>query len=114
MLFLILISSQAQVRPAQQAVKQTIVNHLNVAIIFFINGCTIPTATLRDNLSRWKVHIFVQMQSYLLTSAIGFGVVSATAVNKTFMDQDLLVGMVVLGCLPTACVASLLSLAHDY
>ncbi|KAF2730464.1 sodium bile acid symporter family protein [Polyplosphaeria fusca] len=102
MLFLILIASQAQVPPQDQALKQTVINYLCVAIIFFINGCTIPTKILCDNLSRWKVHIFVQTQSYLLTSAISFGVASATAVNKTFMDADLLVGVIVLGCLPTA------------
>lgn len=99
---LIAISSQVQVPPSKQPLKQNIINHLNVAVIFFINGCTTPTPVLAENLSRWKVHIFVQMQSYLLTSAITFGVISATAVDKEFMDEYLLIGVLVLGCLPTA------------
>ncbi|EAW08584.1 bile acid:sodium symporter family protein [Aspergillus clavatus NRRL 1] len=99
---LIAFSSQVQVPRAHQELKQTMINYMSVAIIFLINGCTLPTTVLVENLGRWKIHIFVQVQCYLLTSATSYGVVSAAAANPRFMDPALLVGIVIMGCLPTA------------
>lgn len=99
---LIAFSSQVQVPLASQKMKQTVVDYLAVAVIFFINGCTLPTKVLVENLREWKMHIFVQVQCYLLTSSISYGVVSATATAHQFMDPALLVGIIILGCLPTA------------
>ncbi|KAE8146298.1 SBF-like CPA transporter family-domain-containing protein [Aspergillus avenaceus] len=99
---LIAFASQVQVPNAQQDIKQTVVGYLAVAIIFFINGCTLPTQVLLENLSRWKLHVFTQVQCYLLTSAISYGVVSACATNEHFMDPSLLVGIILVGSLPTA------------
>ncbi|KAE8352963.1 putative sodium bile acid cotransporter [Aspergillus coremiiformis] len=99
---LIVLASQVQVPRSHQQTKQTIVNYLTVAVIFFINGCTLPTQVLIENLSRWKMHIFAQVQCYLLTSSISYGVVSACAIGKHFMDPALLIGIIILGCLPTA------------
>ena len=101
---LILVSSQVQVPVAQQFEKENVINYLCVSLIFFINGVTLPTRTLIDNLSRWREHLFIQLQSYFMASAVTFGVVSAAASNKDFMDPSLLVGMIVLGCLPTTWV----------
>lgn len=99
---LIAIASQVQVPKSQQQLKQTVVNYLAVSVIFFINGCTLPTQVLIENLSRWKVHIFTQAQCYLLTSSISYGIVSACATDKDFMDPALLIGIIIVGCLPTA------------
>ncbi|KAB8258043.1 putative sodium bile acid cotransporter [Aspergillus pseudonomiae] len=99
---LIVFASQVQVPKPHQPLKQTVVNYVAVSIIFFINGCTLPTQVLVENLSRWKVHIFTQVQCYLLTSSISYGVVSACATDKHFMDPALLIGIIILGCLPTA------------
>jgi sodium/bile acid cotransporter 7 len=97
----IIIASQVQVPAAHQAKKETVVTYLSVSIVFFITGCTLPTRVLIDNYSKWKIHLFVQIQSFLMTSAIIFGIVSACATNRSFMDPGLLVGMIVGGCLPT-------------
>ncbi|KAF4206698.1 hypothetical protein CNMCM8927_004471 [Aspergillus lentulus] len=99
---LIAFASQIQVLQAHQELKQTVTNYLAVAVIFFINGCTLPTKVLVENLSRWRMHIFVQVQCYLLTSSTSYGVVSAAATNHQFMDPALLVGIIIIGCLPTA------------
>jgi sodium/bile acid cotransporter 7 len=56
---LIIISSQVQVPASQQSVKTEAVTYLCVAIIFLITGCTLPTQTLIDNYSKWKIHLFV-------------------------------------------------------
>lgn len=110
---LILISSQVQVASSQESLKGTVIDYLAVAIIFFINGCTLPTKVLLKSVLRWKVQIYSQLQSYLMTSAIVFGIVSACASNPDFMDPALLVGLIIWGCLPTtyANVTVLLPLA---
>jgi sodium/bile acid cotransporter 7 len=97
----ITIASQVQVPQAHQEIKETVTTYLMVSIIFFFTGCTLDTRVLIQNYSRWKVHIFVQVQCFLVTSALAFGVVSATATNKDFMDPGLLVGIIFLGCVAT-------------
>lgn len=98
---LIAFASQVQVPESQQELKTTIVTYLCVSIIFFLTGCTLPTRTLLDNYSRWKLHLFVQVQCFLMTSAIIFGVVSLCALNRDFMDPGLLIGMIFSGCIAT-------------
>ncbi|QDS77131.1 hypothetical protein FKW77_001135 [Venturia effusa] len=98
---LIAIASQVQVPVSQQELKTTVVTYLCVSIIFLMTGCTLPTRTLIENYSRWKIHLFVQVQCFLVTSAILFGVVSAVATNRNFMDPGLLVGLIFSGCIPT-------------
>ena len=99
--FLILIASQAQVPETQQQMKETVVTYLAVAVIFFITGCTVSTKVLLQNYSRWRLHVFSQIQSFLLTSAIIFGVVSACAAKPEFLDPGLMVGLIFTGCVPT-------------
>jgi sodium/bile acid cotransporter 7 len=101
MALLILIASQVQVPHSQQKTKSLVVSYLCVSIIFFLTGCTLKTQTLIDNYSRWKLHLFVQLQCFGLTSLIMFGFVSAAATNKNFMDPGLLVGMILTGCVAT-------------
>ncbi|KAI9755789.1 MAG: kinesin-like protein Klp5 [Chaenotheca gracillima] len=98
---LVAISSQVQVPASRQAEREVVVTYLCVALIFTITGCTLPTAVLIDNYKKWKVHLFVQAQSFLMTSAIIFAVVSLCATNPNFMDPGLLVGMIFTGCVPT-------------
>jgi len=96
-----LIASQVQVPASQQHVKETAVLYTAVSLIFFITGCTLPTKVLIENSYRWKLHLFVQLQCYLLTSAIIFGIVSLCATNRDFMDPALLIGLIFAGCVPT-------------
>lgn len=98
---LIAIASQVQVPDSHQELKTTVVTYLCVSIIFLMTGCTLPTRTLIENYSRWKIHLFVQVQCFLMTSAILFGVVSAAATNKDFMDPGLLIGELTLTSLET-------------
>jgi sodium/bile acid cotransporter 7 len=97
----ITIASQVQVPREHQKLKETLTTYLSVSIIFFITGCTLDTRVLIQNYSRWKVHLFVQGQCFLMTSAIAFGVVSATATKRDFVDPGLLVGLIFFGCVAT-------------
>ncbi|GAB1742371.1 hypothetical protein NU219Hw_g7921t1 [Hortaea werneckii] len=98
---LIAIASQIQVPRPHQSTKTTIINYLCVTLIFLVTGCTIDTQTLIRNYSKWRTHLYVQMACFLLTSAVVFGVVSAVATDRAFMDPGLLVGLIFLGCVPT-------------
>ncbi|KAF2110327.1 putative sodium bile acid cotransporter [Lophiotrema nucula] len=98
---LIIIASQVQVPRSQQQIKRTIITYLSVSVIFFINGCTLQTRVLIENYFRWKLHIFVQLQCFLLTSAATFAIVSLCATNRNFMDPWLLIGFLFIGSAPT-------------
>jgi sodium/bile acid cotransporter 7 len=98
---LIILSSQVQVPAVRQKTKETAVTYACVSLIFFITGCTLPTKVLMENYAKWKIHLFVQVQSYLMTSATTFAVVSICATNPNFMDPWLLIGLIFAGCVPT-------------
>ena len=98
---LILVSSQVQVPKSQQDKKEVVVTYLCVSVIFIVTGCTLPTKVLLANYGRWKIHLFVQIQCFLMTSAIVYAVVSLCATSTTFMDPGLLVGLIFMGCVPT-------------
>lgn len=98
---LILIASQTQVPSQQQQRKELVVIYLCVSVVFLITGLTLPTRVLLENYARWKIHVFVQGQSFLMTSAIVYAVVSLCATDRTFMDPGLLVGLIFTGCVPT-------------
>ncbi|KAE8372404.1 putative sodium bile acid cotransporter [Aspergillus bertholletiae] len=97
----ILIASQAPAPTQDQDLIETVISYLCVTIIFFITGCTLSTRALIENYSRWKVHLFVQIQCFLLTSASVYAVVSLCATDPTFMDEALLIGLLLMGCVPT-------------
>ncbi|KAL9114693.1 MAG: hypothetical protein Q9227_001371 [Pyrenula ochraceoflavens] len=97
----IIIASQVQVPATHQRIKSTVVTYLCVSIIFLITGLTLPTRTLLQNYSKWKVHLFVQTQCFLMTSATIFGIVSACATNPSFMSPGLLIGLIFMSAVPT-------------
>ncbi|RMZ69340.1 sodium bile acid symporter family [Pyrenophora seminiperda CCB06] len=97
----VLLSSQVQVPASQQRLKRTIITYLAVSVIFFINGCTLDTRLMIANYKRWKLHIFVQLQCYLVCSAATFAIVSLCATNRNFMDPWLLIGFLFVGSAPT-------------
>ncbi|RMD43568.1 hypothetical protein DV735_g1553, partial [Chaetothyriales sp. CBS 134920] len=104
----ILIASQVHVPLSHQDVKQEVVSYVTVSIIFFIAGCTIRTRTLLENYAKWKHHLFIQVQCFLMVSALMFAVVSLTATNHHFLDAWLLIGLIFNGCQPTAMASNVL------
>ncbi|KAL6712380.1 hypothetical protein ACN47E_000257 [Coniothyrium glycines] len=97
----VLVSSQVQVPASHQRIKRNLVTYLAVSVIFFINGCTLETRILVQNYMRWKLHLFVQLQCYLVCSAATFAIVSLCATNPKFMDPWLLIGFLFVGSAPT-------------
>lgn len=56
---------------------------------------------LIDNYARWRIHLFVALQCFLMTSATVFAIVTACATSKDFIGPALLVGLIIWSCLPT-------------
>lgn len=106
--FVTIISSQVQVPQSQQATKQIIVSYLSVSLIFFVTGCTLDTKILLNNYAKWKHHLFIQTQCFLMVSALAFAIVSLAATNSSFMDPWLLIGLIFNGCQPTAMASNVL------
>jgi sodium/bile acid cotransporter 7 len=104
----IVVASQVQVPIEHQRLKSTVVSYLCVSVIFFLTGCTLSTKILIDNFARWQLHLFVQAQIYLVTSSVIFGVVSLCAINKSFMDPGLLLGLILTGCTPTTIASNVI------
>jgi sodium/bile acid cotransporter 7 len=90
LVILIAIASQHQVPKEHQKLKSTVVSYVCVSVIFFITGCTLKTQVLIENYARWKIHLFVQLQCFFVFSLIMYGIVSAAASNRHFMDPGLL------------------------
>jgi len=79
---------------------QWTVHYLVVAIIFFISGLSLPLAHLKKQASNFKLHIVTQGLSLLVFPTLVFGIVCAARTAGT-IDPYVLVGMVVMGCMPT-------------
>jgi solute carrier family 10 (sodium/bile acid cotransporter), member 7 len=89
------------------------VSYGSIGIIFFISGISIPRQAIVDNCTKFRLHFVVQIISYLVFpfaflsdievfSGVVFGIVSAIVQSGTTkIDQTILVGMVVMGCIPT-------------
>lgn len=81
-----IIASQVQVPLAQQQIKQVAVSYLAISLTFFVAGCTIDTRILFENYARWKHHLFIQCQSFLLVSVFCYAIVRLAAISRSFMD----------------------------
>lgn len=73
-----------------------------VAIIFLQSGLSMKSKDLAKNLGHWRAHLTIQLMSFLVTSAIMFGVCSGIkAANDPHIDKWVLVGLIVTATCPT-------------
>ncbi|KAJ8145678.1 hypothetical protein OY671_001257 [Metschnikowia pulcherrima] len=73
-----------------------------VAVIFLISGLSIKSKDLAINLGHWRAHFTVLTSSFLITSAIIYGIVSGIkASHDGAIDDWLLVGLIVTHSCPT-------------
>lgn len=71
-----------------------------VVIIFLCSGLTLPFDQLLRHAKNIRLHLIVQVTSFLITSAVFFGVAAAASTNSR-LETSILVGLVANGCLPT-------------
>ncbi|OIW33970.1 sodium/bile acid cotransporter [Coniochaeta ligniaria NRRL 30616] len=76
-----------------------------VSIIFLVSGLQLSHEKLRMNLTSWRLHIIVQGISFVLIPVIMLVIVriiiAAGDLRSGAIDTSVLVGLVVLSCLPT-------------
>ena len=96
-------------RQPEQTVSSLLVLHIPCQVKWTIYAMVVSKSgrnhrnpiILLQNYRLWKMHLFVQVKSFIMTSAIVYAVVSLCAINPHFMDPDLLVGMIFTSCVPT-------------
>ncbi|KAL1410013.1 LRR receptor-like serine/threonine-protein kinase RGI2 [Vanrija albida] len=71
-----------------------------VVVIFLVSGLALPFDKLLYHAKNLRLHLIVQVMSFLLTSAVFFGVCVAAHTNSN-ISAPTLVGLVATGCLPT-------------
>jgi solute carrier family 10 (sodium/bile acid cotransporter), member 7 len=82
--------------------SQYTVTYGAVAVIFLVSGLTLPTERLLLHILNWRLHVIVQVTSFLLVSACFFGVTAAiSSAGNSSIQTAALVGLVITGCLPT-------------
>ncbi|PSK41039.1 hypothetical protein C7M61_000710 [Candidozyma pseudohaemuli] len=73
-----------------------------VAVIFLISGLSMTTKDLFSNIMHWRAHFTVLSSSFLITSAIIYGICCGIkASGDSAIDDWLLVGMIVTHSCPT-------------
>ncbi|GAA6032430.1 hypothetical protein JCM8097_008171 [Rhodosporidiobolus ruineniae] len=91
-------------RPHGVLKAQWTIKYLAVGIIFLISGLSLPLRNLYIGAGRWQLHLVCHITSFLIFPAIVFAIVSAVRASdptyETF-NRWLLVGMVVMGVMPT-------------
>ncbi|KAI0840630.1 hypothetical protein F5Y06DRAFT_294619 [Hypoxylon sp. FL0890] len=76
-----------------------------IGLIFFINGMQLSPAKLKEHVTNWRLHIVVQGTNLVLIPVIQLIIVhiviAAGGVSSGTVDASILVGMVVVSCIPT-------------
>ncbi|KDE03680.1 hypothetical protein MVLG_05869 [Microbotryum lychnidis-dioicae p1A1 Lamole] len=80
------------------------VNYLLVAIIFFVSGLSLPLHKIVKRARDYKLHLVTQAYSFLFFPTVVYvivNIVRAADPTYTKLNEWALVGMVVMGCVPT-------------
>jgi len=43
-----------------------VLNKLGIALVFYLNGLSLSMASLRQGVSRWRVHVLIQTSTFLV------------------------------------------------
>lgn len=108
---MIAITSQYQLPLEHDQTKSTAVSYTCVSLIFLITGCTLDSSVLVRNYARWLTHIYVQALCFLACSSIMFAIVSAAGLSRD-LDDGILIGFLVLGCVPTTISSNVIMTAQ--
>jgi len=79
------------------------VTQFGVMLVFFLHGANLAPKNLRQGVANWRLHLFVQLSTYLLFPTIGlllfFG-------GQNVLPTDLLLGLFYLCALPSTITSS--------
>lgn len=79
------------------------VANIGIAIVFFLNGLGLSTANLRQGASRWKVHVFVQLCTFVAFPLVWL---LLRSVVSPWMSTGLALGFCYLAALPSTVSSS--------
>ena len=80
-----------------------LLNKIGIALIFFLNGLGLSLMALRDGALRWKVHLLIQISTFLIFPLLGWGLIKLTG---GWMSVDLQTGFFFLCALPSTVSSS--------
>ena len=80
-----------------------LLNKLGVALIFFLHGLTLSFAALAAGTRKWRVHLVVQLCTFLAFPLLGLLLMGVTAGR---VDEDLRAGLFFLCALPSTVSSS--------
>ncbi|TXT31656.1 MAG: solute carrier family 10 (sodium/bile acid cotransporter) member 7 [Rhodocyclaceae bacterium] len=80
-----------------------LLNKIGIALVFFLNGLGLSLASLKDGALRWKVHLLIQVSTFLIFPALGW-LLLKTSVG--WMSADLQTGFFYLCALPSTVSSS--------
>lgn len=76
---------------------------IGIALIFFFHGLGISRKNLRDGFLSWKIHLCVQLTTFVAFPLLAF---LFCALTKNFMSGDLALGFYFLGAIPSTISSS--------
>jgi sodium/bile acid cotransporter 7 len=80
-----------------------VLNKVGIALVFFLNGLGLPLAALREGITRWRVHLLIQLSTFLLFPLLGMGLLK---ISQGWMAADLQLGFFYLCALPSTVSSS--------
>ncbi|MEY8877690.1 MAG: bile acid:sodium symporter family protein [Leptothrix sp. (in: b-proteobacteria)] len=78
-------------------------NKIGVAVVFFLNGLGLSLASMRDGALRWRVHLLVQLSTFVLFPLLGVLIVWTT---RGWLSPELQIGFFYLCALPSTVSSS--------
>jgi sodium/bile acid cotransporter 7 len=80
-----------------------VLNKLGIALVFWLNGLGLSTASLREGISRWRVHLLIQLSTFVLFPLLG---VAFLKLDIPWISPDLQLGFFYLCALPSTVSSS--------
>lgn len=80
-----------------------LLNKIGIALVFFLNGLSLSLVSLKDGALRWKVHLLIQVSTFLIFPALGLLLLKASG---GWMSADLQTGFFYLCALPSTVSSS--------
>ena len=80
-----------------------VLNKVGIALVFYLNGLSLSMASLREGATRWRVHVLIQLSTFLVFPLLGLGLMQ---IGQDWMSPDMLLGYFYLCALPSTVSSS--------
>lgn len=80
-----------------------LLNKIGIALVFYLNGLGLSLTSLKDGAVRWRVHLLIQVSTFLIFPILGWMLLKASG---GWMSADLQTGFFYLCALPSTVSSS--------